>query len=866
MLRLPSCSSVLVLGTLILAGCSDTEKPAASSTPGETAKLPDIVTLTSAKASVVVHTRAFALEVKSAKGDTLLSTIHPRMPDIAGDDVDAYTPLGATHRTAYDGPALVEGWDHQVASDNGWRHASEVVSGVATATTLHLELTDPGDHSTQIKVDIVLDDDEVHIDAVASGGKPTGDESDEAPKGLNTMGMAFELPADEHFFGLGERFVTSDHRGQRYESWVEEGGVGGGEGKPISATNPFPNGPSMTHAPVPFLLSNRGYGMWLDTSFRTGFVLGADDQSAWRTWSFEPAFHAHVFVHDSPLDTVEHFTRLTGRAKLPAAWAFGPRRRVDHGAMIDGVPEYEALRTHGVPTTAIDDATHFLPIGSEIGREDELMQWTTDLHDLGFKSIGYYNSYVSVTDERAADLAAYARAHDLFVKLEDGTEFNTPMVSAGPQTVATIDMTNPEAVTWYHTILDRALALGYDGWMLDFGEYLPVNAKMHDGRTGWEAHNAFPVDYQKATFDYMRQVKGDDFMYFARAGYTGTQAFTPIVWSGDPSASFDDVKGLPANVRAGISAGISGMPFWGSDISGYTCLNDPPADKEVYLRWAEFGALSTDMHDENACAQKPPSAPDKWTLWSDTDTTEVYGRYARLHTRLNPYLYAQAKHATETGMPVMRHPMLLHPTEPGALASEFDFYFGTALYVAPVVRRGEMSRELWLPPGRWIDWWTMSSLEGGTMVTRDAPLDVLPLFLRSGQIVALFDESIETLAPETRDDVISAGDVAGVLDVKVAIDATANAAESTLVDGTTLSAHLASGAVALPGGITEAVDESDLATCNSCGRIDTIEGGVTRIRVSTSKEPEGTLEAGGLSLTHGGTTTRIRWEVYVIEG
>jgi alpha-glucosidase (family GH31 glycosyl hydrolase) len=534
--------------------------------------------------------------------------------------------------------------------------------------------------------------------------------------------------------------------------------------------------------------------------------------------------------------------------------------------MIDGVAEPLALRQRGVPTTMVDDTTHFLPIGSQKGRETELAQWTKDNHALGYKAIAYFNSYVSVTDDRSADLRDEGRANGYFVKLNDGTEFNTQMVSSGPQTVATIDMTNPDAVTWYHTILQRALDLGYDGWMLDFGEYLPVNALLHDGRNGWEAHNAFPIEYQRATFDYMRQVKGDDFMYYARAGYTGTQALTPFVWSGDPSASFDDVKGLPANVRAGLSAGMSGIPFWGSDISGYTCLNDPPADKEVYLRWAEFGALSPDMHDENACAQKPPGAPDKWTLWSDAETTEVYGRYASLHTRLNPYIYAAAKESTTRGIPILRHPALLHPTDANAIAAEFDYYFGPSLYAAPVVRRGEMERKLWLPPGAWIDWWTLAKYAGGATITRDAPLDVLPLFLRAGGIVPMLDDTVQTLAPDTRDDVISAADVAGVLDVRAVVDANDTSAAITLVDGTTLSVQLASGAVALPNGVTEVTDETLLKTCDECGRVDSVAGVGTRLRITTQKEPDGVLNAGALGLTHGGTNTRVRWDVVVIDG
>ncbi len=276
------------------------------------------------------------------------------------------------------------------------------------------------------------------------------------------------------------------------------------------------------------------------------------------------------------------------------------------------------------------------------------MAWCQNLHALGYKSIGYYNAYVSTTNPGAAQFLAEGRAGDYFLKLDDGTEFDTFMISGGGQYVATVDFTNSAAIPWYQSLLQRALDLGYDGWMLDFGEYVPPKAKFHDGRSGWEMHNAFPPIYEKVVFDYLRQKRGDDFMFFARAGGVGTQAVAPVVWSGDPSASFDDVKGLPANVRAGLTAGMTGIAFWGSDISGYTCLNDPPADKEVYLRWAEFGALSTDMHDENACSQAPAGAPPKWTLWSDAETTQVYGQYASLHTRLLPYTYAAALEAVQT--------------------------------------------------------------------------------------------------------------------------------------------------------------------------------------------------------------------------
>ncbi len=518
------------------------------------------IVLTTDAMTVTIGSPRFSIEIKNSEGAVILSSI---------DDKGNYTPLSAAHRAVEYTPHVLEGWDYQSATDGKPAVFGEIVRETHTATSASLDLTDGAVGFESAHVEVTIDGTEVRIDAKVAA-LATGASEDHAPRGLNLVSMAFHLPSDEHFFGLGERLITVDHRGQTYQSWTEEGGVGLGENVPIGPGNPSPNGPSMSHAPIPFFVSTKGYGAWLDTTYRTGTSFGGERSDASRLWAFEPAMHLHVFVRQNPKDALADFTEKTGRARLPAPWVFGPRRRVDRNALVGGVPEIELQRTQGVPCTAIDDATHFLPIGSQVGNEPEIAQWTKDLHELGYKGIAYYNSYVSVFDPRAA--ADYIEGHDkgYFVKLDDGTEFNTFMISAGPQTVATIDMTNPDAVSWFGGLLGRSLDLGYDGFMLDFGEYIPPNAKMFDGRSGWEAHNAFPVDYQKATWDYMTKARGDDFMYFARAGYTGTQAYVPVHWSGDPDASFDDAKGLPAQIRAGINAGLSGIPFWGSDISGYT--------------------------------------------------------------------------------------------------------------------------------------------------------------------------------------------------------------------------------------------------------------------------------------------------------
>ena len=825
---------------------------------------PATVSIGSADARVTLHLDRFGMRIETPSGNTLLQTFDAAST-VAGDTVKAYGALGATYHDVQFAFELIAGWDSERGTDQPWLHGTSVAAASFTATSASIDLFDPSDPGTTFHVDIAVDGAEVRFDGsiTAESASAMGN-ADAGIGALNQMGQSFVLPPDEHFFGLGEKLITVDHRGQHYESWVEEGGIGQGESVPPGPTNPSPNGTNMTHAPVPFYISTRGYGLYMETSYRTGYSLGADDPGLTRIYAAEPALHYRVFVHDDPKDTLAHYTSVTGRASLPAPWVFGPRRRVDRGSMINGMPEAQALRAAGVPTTMVDDTTHFLPIGSEVGQETQIAAYTAMVHDIGYKAIAYYNPYVSVTDPRAADLVTYGRAHGYFVKLDDGTEYDTSVISAGQQEVATIDLTDPGAADWYGTLLQRALDLGYDGWMLDFGEYIPEHAEMFDGTTGWEAHNAFPVLYDTIVFDYLRAMRGNDFMFFARAGYAGIGAVAPVIWSGDPAASFDDAKGLPAQVRSGINAGLSGIPFWGSDISGYACLYQPPVDKELYLRWAAFGALSSDMHDENACSGATPGSPPKWTLWSDAETTQVYGQYALLHTRLFPYTYAAAVEATQTGLPVIRHPILMNPTEPDAAGVTLEYYYGPSLYVAPVVTRGATTRTFWLPPGTWVDWWTLAPVSGGTMVTRDAPIDVLPLLLRSGGIVAMLDPSVQTLAPHTSPGVVGLDDVAGIYDVRAAIDPTTATGHTQLADGTVLDVSLGKGTIALPASVQLAANEAALATCASCGLVEPLAGGATHVRISTTGTNDAVLAAGALTLHHHAVgPLHVRWDVVV---
>jgi hypothetical protein len=271
------------------------------------------------------------------------------------------------------------------------------------------------------------------------------------------------------------------------------------------------------------------------------------------------------------------------------------------------------------------------------------------------------------------------------------------------------------------------------------------------------------------------------------------------------------------------------------------------------------------MHDENACEGAAEGAPPKWTLWSDAETTEVYGRYARLHTRLVPYIHAAAQEAERTGMPILRHPILTHPREPEASGVQYEYWFGPALYVAPVVRRAVRTHTFWLPPGQWVDWWTLAATDGGRRVTRDAPLDLIPLYQRAGTIIPLLDPRVETLVADQRSDVTSAAEVADVMDARAVVRAADPRVSAALADGTTFEAQASERAVALPAGYTMAATEAELSACARCGRIDALTTGGTRVRLTSESAVTATVSAGSLTLTHRAPRAmRARWDVIVL--
>jgi alpha-D-xyloside xylohydrolase len=590
-----------------------------------------------------------------------------------------------------------------------------------------------------------LSDNPADVDGLGRpASPPLGFRTSEA--GPASVAAAFALAPGERLYGLGEKFTCLDKAGQRLVSWTVDA---------LGSTS------ERSHKNVPFLWSGRGYGLFLATGARIAWDLGA---SSLQSWSFEaetPALDLYVFHGPRPDRILAAYTALTGRPPALPDWSYGLwlssggtyRDQASIEALVDG-----AVRRR-LPVDVIHVDTWWMR-----GRRYCDFEWDREafpdpeglirrVHGLGLKITLWEHPYISVE----SPLFDEGREKGYFVRRPDGEACVIDYgLSLAPRPdgrvrlagahetwnarVAIVDLTNPKARSWFQDLHRPLLRMGVDAFKTDFGEDVPEDARFHDGRTGREIHNLYPLLYNEAVFEVTAEEKGHGIVW-SRSGTAGSQRF-PVGWSGDPAS---DWASLAATVRGGLSAGMSGLPLWSHDIGGYRGT----PDAELYVRWAQFGCFSSHsrMHGDS------PREP--WRFGEEA--LAVVREFVRLRYRLFPYIRSAALEARDTGLPVLRALPLVFPDDPNAAGWDHEFMFGQDILVAPVIRpladlvagRGRPRRPrfpVYLPPGDWFDLWTGRLERGPAFVEAPAPLAIMPLFVRAGAIIPLAEAAERTPA------------------------------------------------------------------------------------------------------------------------
>ncbi len=558
--------------------------------------------------------------------------------------------------------------------------------------------------------------------------------------------LGWQLDPVERIFGTGERFDSLNQRSMTpdihvYEEYKQQG--------------------ARTYFPLPWILSSNGYGLAIDGAARVRFDLGSTDGNQASATIPSATNAGGTWYFGSPKEIIEAYTADVGRPSPMPTWAYGPWMSGNEWDSDERIREVVARTlAEGIPSTIIvieawsDESTFYLfndtthdpvPGADKVPVEamhhsgkwpdpKQLIQW---LHDQGIRVLLWQIPVLKDSDnhdQHRADLD-YANKADLCVgTTEDGTYRNRGWWFPNSRI---IDFTNPEARRWWFDkrayLLDE---LGVDGFKTDGGEHLwGSDVRTFDGTSGHEATNKYPTQYLGAYHEFMREHGHDKPLTFSRAGFTGSQSF-PAHWAGDEDSTWEAYR---ASLTAGLSAGASGIAFWGWDLGGFSKAL-PSA--ELYKRSTAMAAFTAIMqyHSEHNEHRLPLADRTPWNIaehTQDENVMSVYRFYARLRMNLIPYLLAVGAEAVQTGIPMMRAMVFEYPDDCVALDIDDQFFLGSDILVAPVMTPGAEKRRVYLPDDGWWDLWSGTRMNPG-WTTVPAPPDRIPVYVRGGACIPLW--------------------------------------------------------------------------------------------------------------------------------
>ena len=506
----------------------------------------------------------------------------------------------------------------------------------------------------------------------------------------------FTLTADEMIFGCGESATGLNKVGQKVNLFVTD-----------------PQGPEtdQMYKPIPFFMSNRGYGMFMHTSAPVTCDFGATYIGLNKMFMGDENLDLFVFFGE-PKDILDEYTDLVGKPGMPPLWSFGTwMSRITYFSEKEGYDVAANIRKNKYPCDVIHFDTGWFDVDWQCdykfseNRFQNPQQMLKDLKSQGFHVCLWQLPYFTPKNSYFPELIK----KDMYVKNGNGEL---------PYEDVVLDFSNPETVKWYQDKLAGLLNIGVSAIKVDFGEAAPLNGIYASGKSGWYEHNLYPVRYDMAVSEITKKLHNENIMW-ARAAWAGSQRY-PLHWGGDAATTN---TGMLGTLRAGLSFGLSGFSFWSHDMGGF--VKSTPED--LYCRWLPFGFLTSHTRAHGA----PPTEP--W-LYDSKRVQDVFRKSAEMKYRLMPYVYAQAKECTEKGLPMLRALFVEFPDDPGAWKVDDEYLFGSQILVAPLLESGITGRTVYLPEGKWIDYQTEKVYEGGWHRIEAGSLPIIML-VRDGSVL-----------------------------------------------------------------------------------------------------------------------------------
>ena len=563
----------------------------------------------------------------------------------------------------------------------------------------------------------------------------------------------FYTPINEQFYGFGERYGSFGQRGKDVDVFVY---------------NQYKNQGDRSYMTIPFFLNTSGYGVYLNSTYYSKFNLATQRSDMYGftadTGGSPTSMLDYYFIGGTNLkDVVSNYTDITGKPSLLPKWAFGlwmSANEWDRQSEVDQT--LTNLNTYDIPANVMvleqwsDENTFYIwndaqytPVSGgntltyndftypSTGKWSDPKGMVENIHNSGVKVLLWQVPILKYTDysyQQKDNDESYMINQGYAVGDGNGGQYRIPDGKWFGNSLL-LDFTNPSAVNWWMSKRNYLFDdLGIDGFKTDGGEMVwGRDTTFYNGKKGDEMRNQYPNEYIRGYYDYAKTKKSDA-ITFSRAGTAGLQE-TPAFWAGDQESTFSAFNDA---MRAGLSANMSGVPFWGWDMAGFTG-SYPTA--ELYKRSTAMAAFSPIMqfHSEKA----NPTTSEERSPWNaeartgDPTIVETFRKFVNYRMNLIPYIYSEAKKTSDTGVPMMRSMVLEYPEDTNTYDLIGQYMFGENLLVAPIITQGTTTKNVYLPDGEWIDFFYGAQRPGGRTISYNADVDSIPLFVKSGSIIPM---------------------------------------------------------------------------------------------------------------------------------
>ncbi len=553
--------------------------------------------------------------------------------------------------------------------------------------------------------------------------------------GYNRYWITFDTNPKEHIYGCGETYSEFDLKGQNVRIWVAEHQNTRRISTKIIREKVLGKHPQRTLAfdryesyyAQPTFVSSDKYFVHCNVNAYSEFDFRKPDKI---TLFFQERPELILDSGSSFVEVSEKLSALLGRQRELPSWLYdGVILGIQEGTQTVS-EKIDRARAANIPVAGVwcQDWSGCRKTGFgyqvmwnwkwDENLYPELDKKIAEWKKEGIHFLGYINPFLAIEKE----LYTYASKHGYCVKDQGGNDY---LVTITTFPAAMVDFTNPAAYQWYKGLIkENMIGLGMDGWMADFGEYLPVDCVLYSGDDPSVIHNQWPAIWAKMNREAVAECgKEGEVFFFTRAGHTGTIRNSSMMWTGDQHVDWSVDDGLPSVIPATLSLAMSGYGITHSDAGGYTTIMHMRRSRELLLRWEEMNVFSPLLrtHEGNQPVNNVQFDSDEGLL-------RQLSKCTRMHVALKDYLMQCVGEAGRTGTPVMR-PVFYHYDEEWAYREKTEYLLGRDILVAPVYKEGEVKRECYLPKDTWVHLFSGKEYSGGKVEVA-APVGEPPVFIR----------------------------------------------------------------------------------------------------------------------------------------